>query len=439
MGKIANQYKDCLEYIEKYWNKVIVKNPKKNPLNSHFIQVPKPYLTPNEKKFKYIFYWDTFFMFRGLLGNKRVGIMEDMIENFIYLFKKYGIVPNFNSHAATGRSQPPFLSTMIFDVYETTQDKKWLEKKMHYAKLEYMNVWYDKNKAYNHTVPGYTLSKYGDRDVGYSHTAELESGWDFTSRFYNRCGDFLPIDLNSYLYKYERDFLRIAEIFDYKKEKKFWEKQSQARKAEMYKYCWNKKENFFFDYDFINRKQSRFYSLAGFVPLWAGIADYSDAKKMLNKLSKFESDYGLTATSSDSLAPNILSSDIPDIYKGAIDSLLKPKQWDYPNIWPPIEYLTVVGLLRYGFIDDAARIMRKSLAAQAKIFRKYHTFFEKIDGVAGDKARSHHYETQEGFGWTNAVFYRYVKLLEIIEDKGHEALYKRPKPEGPPYRFQVAH
>lgn len=438
MGKITDQYKDCLDYIEKYWDKIIVKNPKENT-NAHFVPLPKPYLTPNNKKFSYIFYWDTFFMFRGLLGTDRGQIMKDMISNFIFLFKKYSIIPNFNSYAATGRSQPPFFSTMIFDTFQITRDENWLENKMQYAKLEYMDVWYDKNKAYNHTVAGYNLSKYGDRDVGYSHTAELESGWDFTSRFYNRCGDFLPIDLNSYLYKYERDFLRISELFGYKREIKFWEKQSEKRKDEIYKYCWSNEENFFFDYDFVNKKQSSFYSLAGFVPLWAGIAKYEDAKKMLDKLSKFESDHGLIVTSSDSLAPNILSSQIPDTYKGAVESLLKPKQWDYPNIWPPIEYLTVVGLLRYGFINDAVRIMKKSLATQAKIFRKHKTFFEKIDGVRGDKAKSHHYETQEGFGWTNAVFYRYVKLLETIENMGVESLYKQPKPETPPYLFQVAH
>jgi alpha,alpha-trehalase len=438
MSKISDDYKDCLSYIEKYWDKIIVKNPKESK-NAHFVPLPKPYLTPNDKKFKYAFYWDTFFMFRGLLGTKRVQIMKDMIANFIYLFKKYGIIPNFNSYAATGRSQPPFLSTMIFDIYEITKDDKWLESQMQYAKLEYMDVWYDKNKAYNHTVTGFNLSKYGDRDVGYAHTAELESGWDFTSRFYNRCGDFLPIDLNSYLYKYERDFLRISQMFGYKKEIDFWEEQSKKRKEEMYKYCWSQKDNFFFDYDFVNKKKSAFYSLAGFAPLWAGVVKPSDAEKMVSNLSKFECDYGLMITSSDSLAPNVLSSNVPETYRWAIESLLKPKQWDYPNIWTPIEYLTVVGLLRYGFVDDAVRIMKKSLKAHARVFRKYHVFYEKIDGSTGDKAKSHHYETQEGFGWTNAVFYRYVKLLETIEDKGHDALYKLPKPSKPPFLFQVAH
>lgn len=438
MGASA-QYKDCLDYIEGYWNKILIKDPKKGQFNAHHIPVPYPYLTPNNRKFNYIFYWDTFFMFRGLLGTKRVSIMKDMIENFLYLFKKFGIIPNFNSHAATGRSQPPFLSTMIFDVFEITQDRRWLANRMEYAKKEYKSVWFDQNSAYNHYVSGYFLSKYGDRDVGYSHNAELESGWDFTSRFYNRCQDFLPVDLNCYLYKYERDFMRIAEMFDDEKEQVHWHKQSEARKKEIYHYFWNEEEGFFFDYDYINKKQSSFFSLAGFIPLWAGLVDYKDAERMKNRLFEFETEYGLVITSAKSLAPNILSEEIPESYKAAITQLLKPKQWDYPNIWPPIEYLVVVGLLRYGFVEDAVRIMKKSLVAHAKVFRKYGTFFEKIDGVKGDKAISHHYTTQEGFGWTNAVFYRYIQLLETIETNGERALYKEPLANIPPYRFLVAH
>ena len=55
VGKIANQYKDCLEYIESYWSKIVVKNPKGNSnahwsinlynVNIHFkiiLYLPKP-------------------------------------------------------------------------------------------------------------------------------------------------------------------------------------------------------------------------------------------------------------------------------------------------------------------------------------------------------------------------------------------------------------
>ena len=74
---------------------------------------------------------------------------------------------------------------------------------MDIAAREYDRVW-NNSAEYNHLVEKYNLNRYGDRDIGYAHSSELESGWDFTSRFYGRCNEFLPVDLNSYLYKYEK-------------------------------------------------------------------------------------------------------------------------------------------------------------------------------------------------------------------------------------------
>jgi len=63
---------------------------------------------------------------------------------------------------------------------------------MEVAKQEYELVWIDEENAYNHHVQNFGLSRYGDRDIGYAHSSELESGWDMTSRFYNRADQFLP-------------------------------------------------------------------------------------------------------------------------------------------------------------------------------------------------------------------------------------------------------
>jgi neutral trehalase len=97
----------------------------------------------------------------------------------------------------------------------------------------------------------------------------------------------------------------------------------------------------------------------------------------------------------------------------------------------------VVGLLKYGFIKDAKRIIGKSLKTHAAIFRKYGTFFEKIDAVAGDQPKDFHYKNQAGFGWTNGVFYRYVKLLDAIESGKN--IYSEPKSQEPPYRIAIVH
>ena len=397
-------------------------------------------------------------MFKGIMGGPREWIMKAMVENFAHLFETHHIIPNFNAPASMGRSQPPFLSSMILNTYETltrstaltdslrrltakvfynsNADKEWLLKMILVAKKEYSYVWMDPQDVYHHRVAKFNLNRYGDRDLGYDHSSELESGWDFTSRFYNRASNFLPIDLNMYMYKYEKDFMTAAHILGDQVEKRLWRKQARKRATTIQKLMWDKKKGFFFDYNYLSNRRSGFLSLAGFTPLWAGFASKSQAKKMVRKLKKFETDFGLAITAKESLAPLVNLSSIPSRYRHTIDAILTPKQWDYPNIWPPLEYLTVIGLLQYGFVEDAKRIMEKSIKAHTKIFKKHRTLFERINGITGEKPKDFHYPTQAGFGWTNAIFYRYVKLLEAIEEK---TLYAKPKSKIPPYELAVLH
>lgn len=373
--------------------------------------------------------------------------MKNMVDNLIYLFDRYQIIPNFNAPASINRSQPPFLTSMIIDVYESMLKKQkglnkiyksnnlaWLKRAVRVAKKEYELVWIDHDKFYNHSVKGFALSRYGDRDIGYAHSSELESGWDLTSRFYNRCDQFLPIDLNSYLYKYEKDFEYFSNIFGNTKEAEFWSKKSLNRKNDMNEFMWDEKEKFFFDYGYKYRRMSSFRSLASYTPLWAGLASEEQAKHMVSKLSDFETPYGLTICTKDSLARPIDLKKIQKRYYAAIDDIVKPKQWDYPNIWSPLEYLTVVGLLKYGYIKDAKRIMEKSVRANAAVYKKNKTLFEKLDGITGGSGTGALYGDQKGFGWTNAIVYRYIHILDALRDNSSMFLSKNP-----PYDLNLAY
>ncbi len=462
---LSNKYKDCLDYIECYWDKIIHKPDKEKVIDQHVITIPHPHIVPNDKKFRFIFYWDTSFMFRGLMGTNREWILKDMVDNFAWLYDKYGIIPNFNAPASMGRSQPPFFTSMILDTYNgyffpylrmfkeespakrdlaapekkynIAEHKEWLRYVTEVAKKEYGKIWMDSEGLYHHDVKGYILNRYGDMDLGYAHSSELESGWDFTSRFYNRCNDFLPIDLNVFLFKYERDFAKIASHLADREEEGKWKKKAEERKEEINRLMWNEKEGFFYDYGYHFKRQSDFLSLAGFTPLWAGLANSDQAEKMVKKLTVFETQYGLTITAKESLARPLDLSKIQKRYHPAILEITQPKQWDYPNSWPPLEYLTVIGLLKYGFVEDAKRLMEKYLTAWAGIFRKHGTFFEKMNAVTGDKMESFHYPNQEGFGWTNAIFYRYVQILTDINER--KEIYQQPKSENPPYILSIIH
>lgn len=443
-----HEYKDLLEFIDKFWNELI-HDPKESQGDPHVIPLPSTFLSPNAKDRMHwknsMFYWDSFFMLRGLIDTDRDWVIPEVVDNFIYMFNTFGIIPNASVWAFLGHSQPPFLTSMIFDAYYAIQRssgvvdygkgafiRHWLENKMDVAQNEYWNVWED-GKTYTHKVEKFGLSRYGDRDVGYALTSERESGWDFTTRFYNRCHDFLPVDLNSFLHKYEKDFAKAANILGDKEEEAWWEERAHNRHLKMKEYMWNDKEGFFFDYDFVNNLQSEFYSLAGFVPLWAKLASFDEAKRMREKLPLFETEYGLTITAKQSLPGTIYFDHIPKAFRLSIEALMAPKQWDYPHIWPPVEYLTVIGLLRYGFIDDAVRIMKKSVNANNNVFKKYGALLEKLDATTGEKPKDFWYSAQLGFGWTNAICYRYIKILEFIEAKDGKIFTEHALESGPPY------
>lgn len=474
-----HEYKDCLEYIEHYWDRIVYKPSKmklrfkikniphllpqfngrtgKTDISPNFIKLPHYYFTPNDGKFTHIFYWDSFFMFRGLMGTKKEWLIKNMVENFAYLFDNFHIIPNFSAPASMGRSQPPFFSSMILDSYLSPLNKnnpytlrglkkywhlffrkKWLRKMTNIAQDEYKTVWIDEDNVYNHRVKGYVLSRYGDRDIGYAHSSELESGWDMTSRFYNRCDHYLPIDLNSYLFKYEKDFAFISGLFKEKKEKNYWDHRAAKRREEIIKYMWDSDEGFFYDYNYDAKQIGHYFSLASFMPLWAGIATPHQAERMMKHFKKFETPYGLVIGAEMSLAKPIDYTNIQQRYHPAIKEIIKPKQWDYPNIWSPLEYLTVIGLLKYGYIEDAKRIMTNSVKTHARLYRKYKTFFEKIKGTDGEPASSFHYTGQQGFGWTNAVFYRYIQLLTSLDTMPH--IYTSdPEKKEPPYEIAVLH
>jgi alpha,alpha-trehalase len=442
------EYKDILVFIDQFWNELI-HDPKESQGDPHVIPLPNTFLTPNASSRMHwknsMFYWDSFFMFRGLVDTDRDWVIPEMIDNCTYLFNKFGIIPNASVWAFLGHSQPPFLSSMIFDGYYALQRgtganvfgkspyiKHWLKNRMLVAQQEYWHVWEDKD-TYTHKIEKYGLSRYGDRDVGYPLTSERESGWDFTTRFYNRCDEFLPIDLNSYLHKYEKDFAKAANILGDKKEETMWEERAKQRHQKMKKYMWNNEKGFFFDYDFKNDRQSDFYSLAGFVPLWAKLATYEEAKKVRDNLPLFESDYGLTITAKIELPDPSTYANIPESFRLSVEELLEPKQWDYPHIWPPVEYLAVIGLLRYGFIEDAVRIMKKSVKANHHVYQKYGALLEKLDATTGEKPKDFWYASQLGFGWTNAIFYRYVHILDYIEEKDGKIFTKEAVEKGAPY------
>ncbi len=75
------------------------------------------YVVPGGR-FNEMYGWDSYFIIRGLIEDKRLELARGMIENFFFEIENYGTVLNANRTYFLTRSQPPFLTSMIVEVYD---------------------------------------------------------------------------------------------------------------------------------------------------------------------------------------------------------------------------------------------------------------------------------------------------------------------------------
>ena len=238
------------------------------------------------------------------------------------------------------------------------------------------------------------LSRYYDINLLHD-LAEAESGWDMTNRFNRKCLDYLPIDLNALLYKYEADFARAAHILDDLEDQVIWEARAKKRQQTINKLMWSESRNLYFDYNYKNEKRGQVASLASYVPMWAGMVSSQQAKELVNNLKRFEAPGGLLTTDGQVLKNTI------------IQNQKTPMQWAYPNGWAPLHFFVTQGLKLYGFHDEAHRIAHKWMKTNLYWFNSHGIFLEKYNVAHIVKpAQEGVYPNQIGFGWTNAVFER---------------------------------
>lgn len=397
--------KKALKHIDDQWP---VLTRQHNQDEGTLVGLPYPYIVPaadkmGEFKFEEQYYWDSYFTVIGLTDPKHQTMAEGMLENLIFLFRRFGVIPNASRMYHTSRSQPPLLTSFIFHIYDTYQkDKTWLEPRIAVAIEEYEKVWLNRTHPQWHQVHR-GLSRYYDINMLHD-LAEAESGWDMTPRFERKCLDFLPIDLNALLYKYEMDFARACEILGDEKSAKKWRKAAEERSIAINEIMWGKLRGFYFDYNYQRKTLGDIWSLAGFYPMWAGMVSPEQAKRLVDNLDKFLKKGGLSTTAR------------PLIDTTLIFGSLKV-QWAYPNGWAPLQYIVVEGLRRYGFEAEAKQVATAWVKANLDWFNRHGVFLEKYNVVNPKRHPVEGlYPSQTGFGWTNGVFTRFVEDFNLLDN-----------------------
>lgn len=392
---------------------------------STLLPLPYPYVVPGGR-FGEVYYWDSYFTMLGLQAAGREDLIQSMVRNFAHLIDRYGHIPNGNRTYYISRSQPPFFSVMQTLLYSGNEGPgaaflPQLEK-------EY-NFWMDgadktngENPAYRRVVrlsDSVLLNRYWDdrplprpeayredvevaqkaagrpKEEVYRHLkASAESGWDFSSRWMDgndlstiHTSDVVPVDLNCLMWHMEDMladlYLRKGDI----DKAKFYAKRALLRSRFLVQSCFSTETGWFMDYNFVKKAQTGVLSLAGMYPLFFKLARPAQAMACANTLQKsFLRPGGLVTT------PNNTG-----------------QQWDAPNGWAPLQWISIVGLRNYEQTELANDVKKRWVDLNTKVYKRTGKMLEKYNVEdLSLTAGGGEYPVQDGFGWTNGVL---LKLL----------------------------
>jgi alpha,alpha-trehalase len=413
------------EHIRALWPVLTRDVAPESATASTLIPLPRPYVVPGGR-FREVYYWDSYFTMLGLAASGRLDLVRDMLDDFAYLVRTFGHVPNGNRTYYLSRSQPPFLAAMVAllaGATDTGQALPYLDA------LETEHAfWMDGEATATPAAPvrrvvrlpdGAVLNRYWDdradarpesfrQDVDLAERvpasgraalfrnvrASAESGWDFSSRWMRdprdlrtlETTDIVPLDLNCLLYQEERLIAalraRRGRPGDADVARRFRAAAERRRRALM-AVAWDPASGWFDDVRWrTGARVTDRPTLAAVLPLYVGLADSAEASAVAARLER------------DFLRPG-----------GLVTSLVASgQQWDAPNGWAPLEWMAVAGLRRYGENALADTISGRWLALNRRVFRATGRMMEKYD--VEDLARpagGGEYPAQDGFGWTNGV------------------------------------
>lgn len=412
------------QHIQALWT-VLARPRDPDDSLSSLIPLPNPYVVPGGR-FREVYYWDSYFTMLGLVQSGRLDLVRGMLDNFAYLIRTLGHIPNGNRTYYLSRSQPPFFAAMV-SLYARATDSTqalpyldaleaehafWMdgaerpkpgEADLRVARLpdgSLLNRYWDdrddpRPESYRPDYQvGQTLPE-DRRSAFYRNVrASAESGWDFSSRWMRdpkdlrtlETTDLVPVDLNSLLYHEERTIAALRRLRGAPGDAEVAERftlAAEGRRRALLAAAYDADSGFFYDVRWRTGERVRDRpTLAAAAPLYFGLATEEQGRAVSARLER------------DFLKPG-----------GFVTTLIASgQQWDAPNGWPPLEWLTIEGVRRYGREDLANTARDRWLALNRRIYRATGKMTEKYDVVdLTRRAGGGEYPNQDGFGWTNGV------------------------------------
>ena len=332
------------------------------------LKLPYPFIVPGGR-FREFYYWDSYWILEGLYVSEMCTTAGGMIENMLVMIEEIGFIPNGARIYYMNRSQPPLFNLMIKRFMEEcikTEDERtdFLKRILPLLEKEYsfwmkersaellingkenitLNVyrtehWIPRPESFLEDRATASLPKFDTelkKQLLYQNIASAaESGWDFSGRWIKGNSTetglegiqtvmLVPTDLNIFMLQNEKllsDFyFKIGGISE---KTELYKKKAEQRQKNINELM--KSGSRWIDYDLgTMSKANRSFYISDLAPVW------------------FMNDLDLSSIVKDNY-------DILFKYPGGIPASedFTGQQWDFPNVWAPIQQLFIEALLKY--------------------------------------------------------------------------------------------
>jgi alpha,alpha-trehalase len=434
------------------------------------LYLPNRYVVPGGR-FNEMYGWDSYFIIRGLLRDNRLDLARGMVENFFFEIEHYGSVLNANRTYYLSRSQQPFLSSMIFSVYNAEQDKgledrAWLERAYGYAVRDHQ-MWLrpellagstglsryfdfgegpapeslkDEVDHYRQVVeyfvnhPDQSTGRIDQRVQG--ENKELGPGMAYSLRLCDllqgvghlKCDEIRQLSLSRDFYEGDRAMRESGFDISFRFGP-FGADTHHYAAVCLNSLLYKTELDLATISDILGRKadaeswrrQAAARRSAINKYLWdeakGEFFDYDFVKRTRSTYQYITTFYPLWTGLATPQQASAVESNLKVFEKpgGAVMSPYDTgAQWDSPYAWAPTQMILVDGLRRYGFAEDADRVSLEFAGTVAENYAKQGYIVEKYNALtrSTDAPVTTGYQINVvGFGWTNAAYLDFLAAL----------------------------
>lgn len=353
--------------------------------------------TPDRLPHKKVWLWDSVFHAIGF-RHMDTAIAKDLIMSIFVHQTEDGFIPHMaDLGLSSSISQPPIIAWGALKVYESVHDKNDC--------LQFLSDVYDHNKKF---LDWFHKKRRMHEDT-YLYTWNMtddvncrcdESGMDNSPRFDGH-DPLYAIDLACFMANDITAMAKIAHELGYAEDEEYYKDWFSHIRHDVNELLWSEEDGFYFDYNITKHDFSKVWSVASFLPVFAGLCTNSQCDRLAEHLNN----------------PDEFGTAFPIPSISAQDPTYGSDMWRGP-VWINFNYMIAEGFKTHGTNPELGEsIVRKTLSV---IDRWYHDtgcifeFYDSTDRKVPPRLNRKgtpfepynfdvRYQTIRDFGWSSTL------------------------------------